>query len=132
MRKHNFLILALVLLILSSIACLGSTGSKTSPADPAIPASADPLPRGDRILELDANASENGDFDEAIDLARELGAESIRLSVYWDDIEIEPGIYQPDPNWLAIANQYYSAQDLAISLTISVLDTTEIRLPAES
>jgi hypothetical protein len=51
--------------------------------------------------------------------------------VYWDEIEIEPGCYQPDPNWLEIANQYYSGQGFSISLVISVLDTTETRLPAD-
>jgi hypothetical protein len=96
-----------------------------------IPTPANPLPKGDRILELDANAPENDDFDKVIELAKELGVESIRLSVYWDDIETAPGIFDPDPNWLAIANQYYSAQDLKISLTLSVLDTTEIRLPLD-
>ncbi|NQS92565.1 MAG: hypothetical protein HQ574_09165, partial [Chloroflexi bacterium] len=42
-----------------------------------------------------------------------------------------PGVYSPDPNWLAIANQYYPAQRFSISLVISVLDTTEIRLPED-
>jgi len=132
MVKHKSLILALVLLISAGIAC--NDGSETKPAPEintyaSIPTPADPSPKGDRILELDANAPENEDFNQTIFLARELGAESIRLSVYWDDIEINQGVYNPDPNWLAIANQYYSAQNLAISLTISVLDTTETRLP---
>jgi hypothetical protein len=80
---------------------------------------------------LDANAPEDEDFDKVIEMAKELGAESIRLSIYWDDFETAPGVFDPDPNWLAIANQFYSAQDLKISLTLSVLDTTEIRLPSD-
>lgn len=134
MKKHKYLILPLALLIMAGIACNDSRELKPEPESSlssTIPTPANPLPKGDRILELDANAPEDQDFDRAMDLARELGAESIRLSVFWDDIEVAPGIYNPDPNWLAIANQYYSAQDLHISLTISVLDTTEIRMPAD-
>lgn len=125
----------LLILTLTAGVCLACDESnqhsvntnEETPAD--APILEDPLPKGQRILELDANPPEEGDYDQAMNLAQELGAESIRLSVYWDEIEIEPGLYQPDPNWLAIANQYYSAQGFSISLVISVLDTTEIRLP---
>jgi len=132
MQKSNWLILPLILLILVVLACDGSReiNSTSEPnSQVSSPALINVSPKGQRILELDANAPENENYDSAMDLARELGAESIRLSVYWDDIEIKPGVYNPDPNWLAIANQYYSSQGLAISLTISVLDTTEVRLP---
>ena len=131
MQKHKSLIFALALLIMASVACDGSNETNSVPSYSSIPTPTNPFPKGDRILELDANASQNQDFDQAMDLARDLGAEFIRLSVFWDDIETEPGIYNPDPNWLAIANQYYSSHDLAISLTISVLDTTEIRVPGD-
>ena len=129
MAKFIRIIMALGLISLAGLACQESQDipdqSNTFPSPEQF------LPKGQRILELDANAPEAGDYDHVMDLARELGAQSIRLSVYWDDIEIAPGIYQPDPNWLAIANQYYSAQGFSISLVISVLDTTEIRLPAD-
>ncbi len=131
MQKHKSLIFALALLIMASVACDGSNEINSVPSYSSIPTPTNPFPKGDRILELDANASQNQDFDQAMDLARDLGAEFIRISVFWDDIETEPGIYNPDPNWLAIANQYYSSHDLAISLTISVLDTTEIRVPGD-
>lgn len=134
MAKHKSLILTMALLIMVGTAC--DESSEINPTQEvkihsSIATPANPLPKGDRILELDANAPEDQDFDRAMDQARELGAESIRLSVFWDDIETAPGSYNPDPNWLAIANQYYSAQNFGISLTISVLDTTEIRLPAD-
>lgn len=131
MPKHKSLTLTLALLIMASVACAGLNKSNLVPSYSTIATPTNPLPKGDRILELDANAAQNQDFDQAMDLARDLGAESIRLSVFWDDIETEPGVYNPDPNWLAIANQYYSSQKLAISLTISVLDTTEIRVPGD-
>jgi hypothetical protein len=120
--------------MVAGVACSESRGSNMPPDSEirsSIPTPANPLPKGDRILELDANAPENEDYDLVMELASELGAESIRLSVYWDEIETAPGIYNPDPNWLAIANQYYAAQEMSISLTLSVLDTTEIRLPQD-
>lgn len=129
MPKYKSLIFVLVLLIMASIACEGSNESNSDPSYSTIPTPANPLLKADRILELDANPPENEDYDQVIENARGLGAESIRLSVYWDDMETAPGVFNPDPNWLAIANQYYPAQELSISLTISVLDTTEIRLP---
>lgn len=42
-----------------------------------------------------------------------------------------PGEYNPDPNWLAVANLFYPAQEMVVSLTIPVIDTSSTRLPAE-
>lgn len=133
MRSKRTLLLVLSVLLLVGIACNESEEKiSTVNADSKTPSAEllNVIPKDGRILELDANAPENGDFDQVLVMARELGVESIRLSVYWDDIEREPGVYDPDPNWLAIANQYYAAQDISISLTISVLDTTEVRIPS--
>jgi hypothetical protein len=134
MPKWLRFLLAVLVLITASVAC--DESGDTEPLPPAEdntnPPSSDlVVPKGDRILELDANAPEVDDYDQVMELARELGVDSIRLSVYWDDIEVSPGQYQPDPNWLAIADQYYSAQGFSISLVISVLDTTEIRVPKD-
>jgi hypothetical protein len=53
------------------------------------------------------------------------------LAVYWDELETEPGVYNPNPNWLEIANLYYPAQDIQVSLTISVIGTNNLRLPPD-
>ena len=89
------------------------------------------LPKGDRVLEIDITDAENGEYDQSIALVKEVGAESVSLSVFWDEIETSPGVFSPDPNWLEVANLYYPEQDFQVSLVISVLDTTEIRLPAD-
>jgi len=89
------------------------------------------LPKGSRRLEIDITDAENGDFDQSIALVKEVGAESVSLSVFWDKIETSPGVFAPNPNWLEIANIYYPNQDISLSLVISVLDTTEIRLPTD-
>jgi hypothetical protein len=132
MAKSRAWLLLLVIICLVGSGCEETRSTQGIESKvTTIPTPSDPLPRGARILELDANAPEDENYDQVMELARELGAESIRLSVYWDDIERVPGVYDPDPNWLAIANQYYSAQGLAISLVISVLDTTEVRVPED-
>jgi hypothetical protein len=128
------ILLGIAMLILAALAC-GESGDPTPTSGHAVrketPVSREVLPKGSRLLELDANSPEHDDYDRVMDHARELGAESIRLSVYWDDIETSPGVFDPDPNWLAIANSYYPAQGFQVSLVIAVLDTTEIRLPAD-
>ena len=131
-RLRSMISLALACLLCIACEATEQVNLDTTKSDPItarIPEN--PVPKGERILELDANTTEDGDYDQSMHLARELGAQSIRLSVYWDDIEIEPGLYQPDPNWLAIANQYFTAQGFSISLVLSVLDTTEVHLPAD-
>lgn len=133
MPKSIRLILLLVVLLPVFLAC-GESGEKI--LDTPIPDQDPQLiqearPRGDRTLELDVNPPQSGDYDRAAAHARQLWAESIRLSVYWDELETAPGVFEPDPGWLAIANDYYPAQGFQVSLVISVLDTTEIRLPQD-
>ncbi|MFO7944384.1 MAG: hypothetical protein R6U51_08835 [Anaerolineales bacterium] len=133
MPKTNRFLLVLTALLLAVLAC-GQSGEDISDTispekDTAISQNA--LPKGNRILELDVNPSQNGDYDQAIEHAHQLGAESIRLSVFWDELEPIPGVFEPDPNWLAIANDYYPAQGFRLSLVIAVLDTTVIRLPQD-
>ncbi len=89
------------------------------------------LPKGNRQLEIDITDAENGNYDHSIALVKEVGAESVSLSLFWDEIETAPGVFAPDPNWLKISNLYYPGQDFSLSLVISVLDTSEIRLPSE-
>ncbi len=134
MHDLKKIILAATVMALAAISCGGSGDQTPTPQktkSEKSSASSTGVPKGDRILELDANSPEHNDYDRVMDLARELGAESIRLSVYWDDLETSPGVYNPEPNWLAIANSYYPSRDFQISLVISILDTTEVRLPAD-
>jgi len=134
MNRHLRVIIILTSVILTCLACEGSDPDpqRVESQEPITSGnSVDPQPKGKRILELDVNTPEDGNYDRAAEQARELGAESIRLSVYWDELETAPGVYQPDPNWLAIANQYYSAEGFSMSLVVSVLDTTEVRVPED-
>jgi len=90
-----------------------------------------PAPRGERLLGIDVTQAEDGDYDAAMDIVQSVGAEVVSLSLFWDDIETQPGEYAPTPNWLEIANAYYPARDVKLSLVISVIDTNNKRLPAD-
>ncbi len=132
MRSNLFLLAGLICLILVSLACGAS--AETTPVksgnSPNIEiSSSDVLPKGNRHLEIHITEAEKTDYDQSLSLVQELGSESISLSVFWDDIEQSPGIFNPDPNWLEIANLYYPPQGMPVSLVISVLDTTETRVP---
>ena len=133
MPKTPRYFLFLSALLLSVLACgeSGEVTSDTIPPEQETGTSQEVLSKGERTLELDVNPSQNGDYDQAIEHARQLGAESIRLSVFWDELESAPGVFNPEPNWLAIANDYYPARGFRLSLVIAVLDTTEIRLPQD-
>ena len=128
------LLLAVLALTFTVLAC-GESGPDEPTGIPTLePAAAGrekPLQQGGRTLELHLNTAENDNFEQSVRKAKALGAESVSLSVHWDNYETAPGVYQPEQDWLEIANAYYPAQDLQVSLVISVLDTTEIRLPED-
>jgi hypothetical protein len=133
LNKPRFL-LVIAALLGSLLACDGSTELPTTAENNPNEKNPPPInlvPRGNRRLEIDITDAENGDYDQSIALVKDSGAESVSLSVFWDEIETSPGIFNPDPNWLEISNLYYPGQDIQLSLVISVLDTTEIRLPSD-
>lgn len=120
--------------ITTMAACAGSADFIPTPSNPTSgedQAIGNVVPRGNRRLEIAITDPENGDYDQSISLVKSIGADSISLSVFWDEIEISPGIYSPDPNWLEVSNLYYPGQDLQVSLVIAVLDTTTVRLPSD-
>lgn len=89
------------------------------------------MPRGDRMLGIDVGEAEGETYDQAFQLARQAGMQFTSLSLAWDDLEPRPGEYSADPNFLAIANQYYPAQDVPLALTIAPIDTNRTRVPAD-
>jgi hypothetical protein len=89
------------------------------------------VPRGERMLSIDINEASSGNYDQAFSIALEVGSESVSLSLPWDLIETSPGEFQPDPNFLAIANLYYPANAIPLSLMIGPIDTNNIRVPAD-
>ena len=102
----------------------------TSPANTPTPAAAETSNDG-RILNISVTEAAGEEFDVALTLAQSVGAQAVPLSVYWDELETSPEVFNPDPNWLEIANIYYPTKDLQVSLTISVIDTNNLRLPPD-
>lgn len=90
-----------------------------------------PAPKGDRLLSLSLTLPEDDDFAAALDLARQVGVQTTALDVFWDDLETAPGVYAPDPDWLAIANAYYPTQDMPVMLGVHPIDTNNLRVPAD-
>ena len=133
---HKYPVLLLVFFILFATMCGCDGPAKITPISENSPnvkdqTSINVVPRGGRRLEIDITDAENGDYNQSIALVKDAGAESVSLSVFWDEIEISPGTFAPDPNWLEIANLFYPGQGLQVSLVISVLDTTAARLPSD-
>jgi hypothetical protein len=110
-------------------ACAALLPVRPAPAeDGAAPA---PVPKGGRTLGIDVCVASDNDYGRAFALARSAGMDATQLSVYWDDIEKEPGTYAPAPNFLAIANAFYPAQKTPLHLVIAVIDTTKKRVPKD-
>lgn len=85
-----------------------------------------------RTLGIVATAPQVADFGpDVIGRIKSAGATSTSLSVNWDEIETAPGVYQPNPNWLAIGEQFYPPNGLALTLAFAVIDTNNRRLPTD-
>ena len=83
----------------------------------------------DPILSIDITTLPTEDYAAAVDLVRKAGAGATSLSIMWDEAETEPGVYAPAFDWPAIANAYYPSVDMALSLTLSLIDTVADRRP---
>lgn len=131
---------------LLTLACLSSGGAptanpqrektplppKSTQAFPPAQAGAPQVPLADgRMIEFNVTPAEDNDFDASVNLAITAGASSNGVTVYWDELETAPGVFEPEVNFLEIANVYYPYKGLKISLTIGVIDTNNSRLPAD-
>lgn len=130
-RKIITFIIPLLLLLVAFGGCSGQENPDVNSTPVPDTAVSVPLPRGNRQLSIDITEGRDGDFNRAFALAADIGMDVTELSVYWDEIETSPNVYNPETNWLAIANTFYSANNTAVSFTISVIDTTSARLPAD-
>jgi hypothetical protein len=86
-------------------------------------------PKGERLLSIDFTMAADGDFGNAFMLARSVGMQVTSLSLPWDELEPTLGHYGTDPNWLELANDFYAQQGVAISLSLTPIDTNKLRLP---
>jgi hypothetical protein len=123
--------LALLVTLAAAVACGAPASPASTAAGAASQAEATAVPRGDRMLGIDVSEGEGETYDQAFQLARQAGMQFTSLSLAWDDLEPRPGEFSADPNFLAIANQYYPAKNVPLALTITPIDTNRTRLPAD-
>jgi len=88
-----------------------------------------PIQKGGRILSMDVNYAQDLNFDNAMTVARNAGMQATTLSLPWDMIEPNVGTY--NSTFLDIANVYYPAWGVPLSLHIGPIDTNIKRVPAD-
>lgn len=93
---------------------------------------ADPLPRGSRVLSIDVNQSQTGDYNAAWAIAESCGIQNIGLSLDWNQFESGAAGVFSDPNgWLAAANAFYPAQGATLTLTLRPLHNSVKPVPTD-
>jgi hypothetical protein len=85
--------------------------------------------KGNRLIAVDTNLCQGGNYDDAIQLAKEAGAEVVGLFLQWNVLEPSPGVY--DNQWLYIANIYYPPRNISLDLTIAPINTTVKTVPSD-
>lgn len=114
-----------------SLALLLSAPTATTQQAGTARPQAKPLPVGQRTLSISLTQPADNDFDAAFTLAQGAGMQATSPALAWDELETAPGVYQPAVDWLGIANLYYPAQGVALSLEVKPIDTNTLRLPAD-
>jgi hypothetical protein len=133
MKRSSGIIAVALSICLSTLAC-GNEAQPTSDVDepvasPRPTSAAEVRKRGDRLLGIDVNEGDQGDFERAFTTAMDAGIDFVSLTIYWDDFETAPGTYAPEINWLDIADSYYSAAGIDVALVIAPIDTNVLHVP---
>lgn len=98
--------------------------------DPEAPSDSTPVvPKGQRVLAISISDRADGNFNDAFAEARTMGMEATSLSLAWDDLEVAPGVYDPEIDFLEIAADYYPPRATRLLLTINPIDTNNRRVP---
>ncbi len=140
MRALLKVISSRILLIVFLTGCGGGGGSTTSPAGNQSPP-AMVVAKGNRIMEIDLTLPADEDFISAFNKGRDLGIESISVSLDWTLIEIgldqntspSTPIYEnnPDNDFLAIINGCYPPSNMKASLTLRPVITLVKNVPPD-
>ncbi|MGH9628889.1 MAG: hypothetical protein ACRD7E_11240 [Bryobacteraceae bacterium] len=118
--------------VLASATTLNRADTNTGSPEPAAPATTRAsATSGGRILGVDINMAEDGDYDRAFALASSIGMSTTSLTINWDDVEKSPSKFTPNPNWFNIANQYYPPRSTKVDLILSPMDPAGKRMPAD-
>jgi hypothetical protein len=85
----------------------------------------EPKPRGERILAIGVNDTQDGDYDKAFTEARRAGLHAMVHTFEWRDLETAPGVFQPNPNFLRDFNSYYPQTKTPVHLMILPIHTNQ-------
>jgi hypothetical protein len=88
-----------------------------------------PVPKGDRLLGCAVTEAQDKNYGGAMMQAKAAGIQVVSLKLDWDDVEKQPGVFESP--WPKIANGYYPAQGMQVSLRVATLDTNRNRVPAD-
>ncbi|MEO1641254.1 MAG: hypothetical protein AAFU41_18625 [Pseudomonadota bacterium] len=84
----------------------------------------------DPLFSIAGTMDQSRDYGRVLEAFDAADADATSLTLFWDMLEVG-GVYQPEPDWPAIANASYPQTGLQISLMISVIDTVADRRPAD-
>ncbi len=97
---------------------------------PEVPRDPDPVvQRGSRVLSLAISDRADGDFGLAYSEAVAAGVQATSLSLSWDDLETQPGVFSPTPHFLQIGADFYGPAGTKLVLGINPIDTNNNRVP---
>lgn len=88
-----------------------------------------PVPKGDRVLGCAITEAQDKNYGGAMAKAKSAGIQVVSLKLNWDDVEKKPGVFKSP--WPKIANSYYPAQGIVVSLRVATLDTNRNRIPSD-
>ncbi|HFB65460.1 MAG TPA: hypothetical protein ENJ60_07970 [Aeromonadales bacterium] len=128
----------LLMVLLSSC---GGGGSSTTPPAGNQPPPTTVVAKGDRIMEIDLTLPADEDFISAFNKGRDVGMESISVSLDWTVIEVglnqntnpPTPIYETDPanDFLAIINGCYPPSNMKATLTLRPVITLVKNTPPD-
>lgn len=98
---------------------------------PSLSETAAPVAKGDRILAIDVNPAEDGDFEKAFETAKRAGMQAVSLTVSWDDIEAKPSVYDAEAGSLPTANVYYPLKGVKVNLIVTPFEAAGKRVPSD-
>ena len=88
-------------------------------------------PAGEPIVGVAITQANGEDFPSALEAARVAGMRSVSLPLKWSDVEVTPGRFAPDPDWLAVAAASYPQFGVHCCLELNPIDTNTVCVPED-
>lgn len=101
---------------------LGSCSESSTTVEPS------PVPRSSRTVAVDIGAAAGETYEQALDAAWTLGVDEVKLSLDWNQLETAGGF---DFTLLDIADSFYPAKGVPLTLVLRPINTNRTTLPAD-